>query len=752
MIINLEFDAAAEAAPASFRATLEQAASIIESMFSDNITINIDIEYNENGIGAGSAEAGPNGGEYVSYSTVYDYLTGTASPGDSTFDFLPAPGSSGAPTEVAVWDAQLKAMGLISATGSEIDGTADFSSSISSNLLLGVALHELTHAMGRVPYGEPDSSEPDIFDFDRFTSPGTILVNDSVPASAQAYFSLNGGASAWGYYGIYSDPSDFLNTYAINGDMASNLSAEDPFDQYYDGDTLQYLTPLDLEQMDMLGFHLKSDAPIEDAYDFNGGNSGDILLQNASGQIEYANMEGGTFQGYVNVANVPGWTVVGEGQISGGVDSDIVLENSTGGIIYADMQNGVLSSYVSVSGAPGYNVVGVGDLTGDHYDDIIIQSPTTADIQYANMDNGIFNGWVNIGSVPGWKVVAVADINDDGYDDIVIQNTTGGIIYANMDNGVFNGWVGVTGTPGYNVVGAGDIQRDGYADIVIQNPTTGAIEYANMDNGVFNGWDSLGSVPGWTVVAVEDILGNGYDDIVIQNSSTGQLAYANMTGGSFQGWVNITTTPGYTALTGPGSTESIETSSSGSLGPQSPILAYNGEDAEWSNSYGNPADTAFNQNIPPTGTPIGPILDQLPAPIGLGGGAATSTNMPMQNAADAGDGAGGFTGMFASSGSAETFSPGADGAWEHWLAGNPQFGPAWDSAATNTSGGFWGNHWSEQNGVWQNWLSEGAQLGWTSASFTEQATASSGTGFGSTSSGTFVALVPQNALHPGMAT
>jgi hypothetical protein len=736
MIINLEFDAAAQAAPASFRSTLQEAADIIESMFSDNITINLEIQYNEDGIGAGSAYAGPSDGEYIGYSSVYNYLVGSASPGDSSFDFLPAPGSAGAPSEVAVWDAQLKAMGLISPTGSEVDGEANFSASISSSLLLGVALHELTHAMGRVPYGEPDSAYPDIFDFDRFSSQGTILVNDSVPASAQAYFSLNGGASAWADYGIYSDPSDYLNSYAYNGDAASNLSVEDAFNQYYDNNTLQRLTPLDLEQMDMLGFHLKSDAPVEDAYDFNGGNSGDILLQNASGQIEYANMEGGSFQGFVNVANVPGWTVVGEGQISGGVDSDIVLQNATGGLIYADLKNGVLSNYVGVSGAPGYNVVGVGDITDDHYDDIVIQNPTTADIQYANMDNGVFNGWVNISSVPGWRVVAVADINDSGYDDIVIQNTTGGIIYANMTGGSFQGWVGVTGTPGYNVVGAGDIQRDGYDDIVIQNPTSGSIEYANMNNGVFNSWNSLGSVPGWNVVAVEDILGNGYDDIVIQNASTGQLMYANMTGGSFQGWVGITSAPGFTGSSAPGAVESIESSSNGPLEPQSAVLAYNEQNAEWSNSYGNGADTAPGQT-PAIGTPTGPLLDQLPGP--MGGSGAAASNMWMQNAADLGNG---FASLFSGP---ETMAPGGNGAWQAWEGGSS----ASENIATNNGGGSWANHWS---GVWQNWLSEGAQLGWTSPTFPEQAAASSGTGFANTSAGTFAVPATQNTLHPGMAT
>ena len=73
-----------------------------------------------------------------------------------------------------------------------------------------------------------------------------------------------------GRLGVGSDPSDFLNSQNYSGDGTSPLTLEDAFNEFYDGSTLQYLTPADLEQMDILGFHLKEDAPAEDAYDFNG--------------------------------------------------------------------------------------------------------------------------------------------------------------------------------------------------------------------------------------------------------------------------------------------------------------------------------------------------------------------------------------------------------------------------------------------------------------------------------------------------
>ena len=85
------------------------------------------------------------------------------------------------------------------------DGSATFATDINSNLLVGVALHELTHAMGRVPYGP----SPDIFDLFRFTSPGARLFAGGNTAPA-AYFSIDGGNTKLADFGQLSDPSDFL--------------------------------------------------------------------------------------------------------------------------------------------------------------------------------------------------------------------------------------------------------------------------------------------------------------------------------------------------------------------------------------------------------------------------------------------------------------------------------------------------------------------------------------------------------------
>src|SRR5579872_1477678 len=64
--INLIFDAAAMAAPASFRAGIQQAAAILSSTITNKITVNIDVDYNGTG---GGAAGGPDNGVFENYST-----------------------------------------------------------------------------------------------------------------------------------------------------------------------------------------------------------------------------------------------------------------------------------------------------------------------------------------------------------------------------------------------------------------------------------------------------------------------------------------------------------------------------------------------------------------------------------------------------------------------------------------------------------------------------------------------------------
>src|SRR5205085_10865684 len=176
--INLLYDTAALNAPQGFRDGIQQAVAIMAAAISDKITVNIKIDYSGTGHGAA---AGPDHGIFQSYSSIRADLINNATPGDPTFNALAAGSSIQGQANVAVWNAQLKLWGLMGANDTTTDdGGATFATDINPNLLVGVALHELTHAMGRVPYG----SAPDVFDLFRFTSAGTRLFSGSNIAPA----------------------------------------------------------------------------------------------------------------------------------------------------------------------------------------------------------------------------------------------------------------------------------------------------------------------------------------------------------------------------------------------------------------------------------------------------------------------------------------------------------------------------------------------------------------------------------------
>jgi len=241
--INLVWDSTVSTAPSTFQSGIINAAQLLCNSLSNNIVVNISITCSGTG---GGAYAGPSGGTGMSYATVKSDLIKYAAAGDTTFNALPTGTSVQGQTQVVVWNAQLKLWGL--ATSGTNDGNATFAKDINSNLLPGVALHELTHVLGRIPYGPT----PDVFDLFRYTSQGNLLFTYNAP-SAASYFSLDGGKTKIADYGINSDPSDFLNS-GVQGSI-------DPFDEFYNGSTTQTLTAVDLKQLDALGFTIKSTTP-----------------------------------------------------------------------------------------------------------------------------------------------------------------------------------------------------------------------------------------------------------------------------------------------------------------------------------------------------------------------------------------------------------------------------------------------------------------------------------------------------------
>ena len=385
---NLDF-VASQHPTAAFETAVENAARLLSAAISDRIVLTIVVGYGAYGddssqpVTGGGAEGG---GFYTgpfTYAQILAALRRHAAADDVNFAYLPQGSAIAGQSSFMLTYAQQKSLGFLSATDGVIDGTVGFATDISAADMVPVALHELTHAMGR--------ATSDLFDFFRFASSGVNAFSDDFPAPL-TYFSLDGGQTPLAFYGRTSDTSDFLD----NGVAAQSLTADDPFNEYYSDATVRTLTAVDLLQLDALGFNAKlqppkrraaddfnldgrsdilfldaadgatlwsmSDTEIVSAAtpgapsgrwseaaagDFNGDGRADLLYFAAGGAMSLWLMNGSVVGARSSPASVgAGWTLAGTGDFNGLGRSEALLRNSAGALAIDNLSTGAVSSLV----------------------------------------------------------------------------------------------------------------------------------------------------------------------------------------------------------------------------------------------------------------------------------------------------------------------------------------------------------------------------------------------------------------------
>ncbi len=229
MIINLVPDSSVASAPAGFAQAIQQAANILDSLITNNIAINIAYgwgTYDNQTLselnGADEAVGGYLNGNFESYATAKSWLTAGAT---SALDLaaiaaLPANDSvfPNANNFFIVSSAEEKALGHYSGDPNALDGAIGFGTGTDASFWLAAALHEITHAMGRIA-GYGTSTYSDLLDMFRFSAPGTYQWTGGQPA----YFSIDGGVT---------DIANF-SPVSVYGDRANDsLTPTDPFDAF----------------------------------------------------------------------------------------------------------------------------------------------------------------------------------------------------------------------------------------------------------------------------------------------------------------------------------------------------------------------------------------------------------------------------------------------------------------------------------------------------------------------------------------
>jgi hypothetical protein len=244
------------------------AASAFTSLYSDPITINIDVKWNTN-IGGGQSLFSNN---YVvtDYTGVRNALIGDAKGTDdataTAVTNLPVADPSGGATRWVVPSAQAKALGLI-LNQTLFDGTITFGDQQGTDIytfdpnnravagefdFIGVAEHEIAEIMGRTSQLNNPGFGYLPFDLFRFTGNGTRAAFTAPVANA--YFSFNNGASNLKAYNP-GPPGD-------NQDWDSS-NVNDAFNATITSAARADLTPVDVRVMDVIGYDLAAPEPSE---------------------------------------------------------------------------------------------------------------------------------------------------------------------------------------------------------------------------------------------------------------------------------------------------------------------------------------------------------------------------------------------------------------------------------------------------------------------------------------------------------
>ena len=497
---------------------MQAAANALDAAFTSYITINIEVGYgeflggalpNQNTSEGNIDYQGDDGlGIVTSYQNFRTLLISHASSADqlTAVENLPnvtdLAGHSG---NYVMGSAQAKALGVLAPNNAALDGAVGMGKNFTGSVLFNGALHELTHAMGRIA-----GTTLDLFRFNEDGS-GNHVFGGAIPANP-AYFSINGGATDLGDFGIKSDPGDFL-VGGVQDGGSSNPNVDDPFDETVG---LVGLSSVDITMMNVLGFAVSPPPPPPStpsrhevlAGDFNGDGDADVLFQNDNGQAYGWLVNGNSVAGAGSMGGSvsPSWHVAATGDFTGNGKSDILFQNDDGQLYEWQMNalSVMASGAVGGSVSPSWHVVGTGDFAGTGKSDILFQNDDGQ--LYEWQMNGFtvaVAGSVGSNVSPSWHVVGTGDFNGDGKSDILFQNDDGQLYEWQM-NGftvVAAGSVGGNVSPSWHVAEIGDFNGDGKSDILFQNDN-GQVWQWQMNGFSVTASSSLGGnvSPSWHVV------------------------------------------------------------------------------------------------------------------------------------------------------------------------------------------------------------------------------------------------------------
>ena len=264
MQINVSFDSSVTNAPTGFVAAVNYVVNYYDTLFTNNVTINLNVGYGEV---AGQTLASGALGESVSptyvaesYSSVVSALQAQAAPGASAL-----PSTSPVPGALYMTPAEAQALGLSNAvatgyvgfsSSASFDFTANTTPTSSQYYFIGVAEHEISEIMGRVSLINDQPTYYDPMDLFRFSAPGVRSIAAGGSGST-AYFSVDNGATNLGTWNNNPSNGDLGDWYP-SGPAAGG---HDAFNDFSSPGVINAVSANDITLMEALGWTTQATQP-----------------------------------------------------------------------------------------------------------------------------------------------------------------------------------------------------------------------------------------------------------------------------------------------------------------------------------------------------------------------------------------------------------------------------------------------------------------------------------------------------------
>jgi hypothetical protein len=518
----------------SFLADEQTAINILDAAFTDNISVVYDVGFGSyRGVTMqnqliSEADVNANAVFTLSYSQLRTDLLTFGQPGLFNAANLPAGNAINGFTNFWVSSSVGALFGLFT---NQTDGFVGIGTQFTPGpQRVSAFLHELGHAMGRVPEnlvinGFQYESELDLW---RFTAPGTRFFNGNSTNTTDAYFSLDGGATRLANWGQTSDASDFLN---------DAFTGNDPFNEFVGN--FGNLTTLDLLITEALGYQHPTPNPPPPA-----ATTADMILRHgADGKYEIYDLGNNTILAAFPLGQVgTDWKFVGLGGFFGNDTTDMLLRNAnSGGFEVYDISNNQLTNAAFLGNVGlDWQVMGFGNFSSFGENDMILRNANNGGVEVYDISNNQIIGASFMGTVGlDWQFSGIGNFSSRGTSDMLLRNANnGGLEVYDIDNNAITGaaFIGTVGLD-WQFSGVGNFSgAPGETDLLLRNVNTGGIEIYDINNNQITNAAFIGTVGlDWQFAGIAPIHSPGASDLVLRNVNTGQFEVYDIAGNQLIG-------------------------------------------------------------------------------------------------------------------------------------------------------------------------------------------------------------------------